>query len=608
MDAFVDPDVTDVVGVFGSQLGKTEALNNVLGYYIHRDPCPILFVQPTLDLASSWSKLRLVPMLRDTPALRALVGDPLAKTTGQEILEKSYPGGQLAIAGANSPGGLAGRPRRIVLGDELDRWPGSAGSEGSPVKLAQARTSTYWNRVHGWISSPGTAGQSTIWPLWELSDQRRYFVACPECGHSQRLVWAQVRWDETLDDLRAPASAAYVCEAAGCGSRWDDASRFEAILAGEWRKGRESGTVAGFHLSALYSPWMTLESLVREWLQAQGNPEALKVFVNTRLAELWEEARNEVDLEELLGRREEYGPGAPDGVLVVTVGADVQDDRIELEFVGWGRDGKSWSLDYRVLHGDPEALLNPDPKDIGADGRLDDELRRTFRLSSGARLPVAAACIDSGGHHTQSVYRFAKARGRRRVYAIKGRAGEGVPLWPLRSKRTSKKGAGRVPVHLVGVDTGKSQLFHRLAVKDPELPGYCHFPDRAAYDLEYFSQLTGEAPAPIKYVKGRKQPRLWKQVYARVEALDCRIYAAAAFASLSPNLDRIERQIAKVTAPTVEERDELEAEFEKVDQPDVLEEEDPPRDPPPAKPAKPSARVPARRFGRPKRGGFVTSW
>lgn len=595
MDAFLDPEISDVVGVFGSQLGKTEALNNVLGYFIHRDPCPILFVQPTLALASAWSKLRLVPMLRDTPSLRSIVGDPLAKTTGQEILEKSYPGGQLAIAGANAPGGLAGRPRRVVLGDELDRWPASAGAEGSPVELARKRTTTYWNRVHGWISSPGTAGQSTIWPLWENSDQRRYWVNCPECQHAQTLVWAQVRWDETLDDLRAPASAAYRCEA--CDAAWDDATRFEAVLGGRWVKGRESGTVAGFHLSALYSPWLSLEELVREWLQAQGNPEALKVFVNTRLAELWEEARHDVDTEELLARREEYGPKAPAGVLLVTAGVDVQDDRLEIEFVGWGKDGQSWSLDYRVVHGDPEALLDFDPKDPHADRRLDDELGRMFESESGVRFPVSATCVDSGGHHTQAVYRYAKARARRRVYATKGRAGEGYPLWPLRSKKTSKGSAGRVAVHLIGVDTGKSQLFHRLAVKEPERPGYCHFPDRAAYDLEYFSQLTGEAPAPIKYVRGRKTPRVWKQIYPRVEALDCRVYASAALASLSPNWDRIAKVVEKRSGSAPAEATPAE--------PDpVIEEQSAPEPDAPA-PSRPGRRV---HRHRPRRGGFVTSW
>lgn len=544
MNSFLDPDVTDTVGVFASQTGKTEALNNVIGYFIHRDPCPILMVQPTLSLASSWSKLRLVPMLRDSPSLREIVGDPLSKKTGQEILEKAYPGGQIAIAGANAPGGLAGRPRRVVLGDELDRWPPSAGAEGDPAELARKRTSTYWNRVHGWISSPGTAGQSQIWDLWERSDKRRYFVPCHSCSEMQPLRWANVKWDKEADEAVAVASARYECDA--CGADWDDADRNAAVSLGEWRKQRETGNTAGFHLSALYSPWIELSDLVLEWIQSQGQPEKLKVFVNTRLAELWEEATSSVDLEDLVARREEYDAEAPAGVLVVTVGVDVQDDRLELETVGWGRRGESWSLDYRVLYGDPESMLDFDGRDPDADSRLVDELSRVFKKADGARLRVSATCIDSGGHHTQAVYKFAKKRATSRVYAIKGRAGEGVPLWPPRAKRSSRKGVGRVTVQMIGVDTGKSQLFHRLAKTNPTDPGYCHFPERPVYDAEYFAQLTGEALGPVKYVRGRKLARLWKQVHPRVEALDCRNYAQAALASLSPNWDRIEELLAKI--------------------------------------------------------------
>ena len=553
MDSFNDPEVRDVVGVFGSQLGKTEAMNNVLGFFMVRDPCPILFVQPTLSLASSWSKLRLVPMIRDTPALRDAMGDPSAKTTGQEILEKSYPGGQLAVTGANSPGGLAGRPRRLILADEIDRFPLSAGSEGSPIDLAKKRTSTFWNRKHGWISSPGTAGESQIWPLWESSDQRRFWVPCPDCGQSQTLKWAGVRWEEGAAADSLALNARYGCEE--CGSEWDDASRMEAVAGGEWRKGRETGGTAGFHLNALYSPWMDLEDLVREWLEAQGHPESLKVFVNTRLAELWEEAVSDVDIDELLRRREPYGPEVPEGVLCISCGVDIQDDRVELEIVGWGRRGESWSLDYRVLYGDPEALLDFDVRDPDADKRLDDELSRVFDREGGGRMRISATCIDSGGHHTQSVYRYCKAREKRRVYAIKGKSGEGVPLWPVRSRRSSRKGVGRVGVHIIGVDTGKSQLFHRLAVKEPGKPGFCHFPDRPdVYDIEFFTQLTGEAPAPAKYVRGRRMSRLWKQIHPRVEALDCRNYASAALASLSPNWERIAEGLerARVNSEAVE--------------------------------------------------------
>ena len=560
MDAFQEPGVEDVVGVFGSQLGKTEAINNVLAYFMRRDPCPILVVQPTLDLARSWSKLRLVPMIRDTPILRDAIGDPKSKKTGQEILEKQYPGGQLAIAGANAPGGLAGRPRRIVLGDELDRWPASAGSEGDPVELAQKRTSNFWNRVRGWISSPGNENDSRIWALWELSDQRRYFVPCPHCDESQVLEWKGVHWPSGLDDDQAAELARYVCD--GCGVEWTEPERHLAVSRGEWKAERETATVAGFHLNALNSPWLSIPDLAREWLRAQGNPEALKVFVNTRLAETWKDVKLDLDLEALLRRREDYGPKVPEEVLAITAGVDVQDDRLELEVVGWGRRGHSWSLGYHVIHGDPEQILEPDPRDPHADRRLDEILGQVLEREDGARLRIAATCVDSGGHFTESVYRFAKRRARRRVYAIKGKEGEGRPLWPKRSRRTSKKNVGRVPVHILGVDTGKQSLLHRLSVSDPEKPGFCHFPTRPEYDEEFFAQLTAEVPEPAKYHRGRKMPRRFRLVHSRNEALDCRVYATAALASLSPNWERLEANLEKL-------RVELAASTRESDEPDL---------------------------------------
>ena len=545
-DAFGDEDVTDVVGVFGSQLGKTEALNNVLGYYMHREPSPILFVQPTLDLARSWSKLRLVNMIRDTPVLRDLFGDPTSKKTGQEILEKVYPGGHLAIAGANSPGGLAGRPRRIVLGDELDRWPLSAGAEGSPVELSRKRTTTFHNRVHGWISSPGIAGESQIWDLWELSDKRRWWCPCPHCGERQTLKWANVRIpeaDEVDGQVERARAARYECEF--CGAHWDDAERWEAIQAGEWRAEREGTSYAGFHLNAIASPWLTLEELASEWLEAQGDVEKLKVFINTRLAELWEDVTIKIEAEKLLERRENYGPKVPDQVLVITAGVDVQDDRLELEIVGWGRGSESWSLDYRILDGDPSNLLTIDPNDPDRDTALDDEIHREFVREDGTPLRISATCIDSGGHFTDEVIRFASARIGRRVFAIKGVAGEGKPLWPYRGKQARVKGARRFGAHNIGVDTGKRSLMHRLMVEEPGTPLYCHFPDRDIYDLEYFEQLVGETLEPVRYVRGRKQPRRWKQTRDRVEALDCRNYAQAALASLAPNWERLEINLEK---------------------------------------------------------------
>jgi phage terminase large subunit GpA-like protein len=183
MDAFSDPAVEMVVVMSSAQVGKTEILNNVIGFHVAQDPSPMLVVQPTLDMAQTWSKDRLAPMLRDTPQLQGLVKDPRARDSGNTTLHKIFPGGHITACGANSPSSLASRPVRIVLCDEVDRYPVSAGSEGDPVSLARKRASTFWNRRIGLFSTPTNKGNSRIEAAFEESDKRFYFVPCPHCKH-----------------------------------------------------------------------------------------------------------------------------------------------------------------------------------------------------------------------------------------------------------------------------------------------------------------------------------------------------------------------------------------------------------------------------------------
>lgn len=262
MNAFSDPTIETVVVMSSAQVGKTEILNNVIGYHVAQDPSPMLVVQPTLDMAQTWSKDRLAPMLRDTPVLSGLVKDPRARDSGNTTLHKVFPGGHITSCGANSPASLASRPVRIVLCDEVDRYPLSAGSEGDPVSLARKRATTFWNRKIGLFSTPTVKGVSRIEQAWEESDKRRFHVACPDCETYQPLIWAQVSWTE-------PHDARYTCS--HCGSLWDDGQRVRSIRKGKWIASGETKKVAGFHLSGLYSPWTPLADAVEDFLQAKNN-------------------------------------------------------------------------------------------------------------------------------------------------------------------------------------------------------------------------------------------------------------------------------------------------------------------------------------------------
>lgn len=508
MDAVSDPANDRIVLMSSAQIGKSECLNNIIGFHIAQDPAPILVLQPTLEMAETWSKDRLSPMLRDTPVLKDKVADPRSRDSGNTMLHKKFLGGHVTAVGANSAASLASRPIRIVLADEVDRYPPSAGTEGDPLSLAIKRTATFWNRRIFMCSTPTIKGLSRIEAEFEKSDQRRYFVECPHCHEYQHMLWQQVKWPDGK-----PYEAMYHC--IECGAAWNDVQRRMAVKNGEWRVTNPEGHIVGFHLNELYSPWSTPGEMALAFLEAKKSPETLKTWVNTSLGETWEADADGVDASDVSSRKEEWDE-APEGVFVVTCGVDVQDDRLEVERVGWGPGEESWSLDHQIIYGDPSTTQ------VWAE--LDDYLfTKTIRVD-GFELPVRATCIDSGGHHTQTVYSFCKERHARRIYAIKGRA-DG-PVWPKRSWTNNK---ARANVFMIGVNAAKDNIYARLK-NDMPGPGYCHFPKWR--DAVYFEQLTSEV-VQTKYVKGFPTRVYVLPNGKRNEALDIRVYAYAALLSLN---------------------------------------------------------------------------
>jgi len=524
MDALADPTVEAVVIMSSAQIGKTEIVNNVVGYHIHLDPAPILLLQPTLEMAEAWSKDRFAPMLRDTRVLHGLVRDPRSRDSGNTLLHKRFPGGHITMAGANSPASLASRPIRLVLCDEVDRYPISAGTEGDPVSLAKKRSTTFWNRKLLLTSTPTIKGASRIESAFEQSDQRRFNVPCPHCAEMQVLKWQQVRWntdpEKEGDEKHLPATAVYVCEVNGC--IITDADKPGMLNAGRWLAEAPFNGTAGFHINELYSPWVTFAQMVAEFLKAKKLPETLKTWVNTSLGETWEEAGETVDADILLQRKESWGAEAPEDVVVVTAGVDVQGDRLEVEIKGWAAGEESWSLDYKQLFGDPaqSAVWQ----------ELDELLLRPVKSKTGLQLNVACTCIDSGGHHTQAVYEYCRLRAVRGIFAIKGMSQAGKPL----VGRPSRNNRHKLRFYPLGVDTAKEVIYSRLRISEPG-PGYYHFP--LERDREYFLQLTGEKQV-TRFTKGTPK-REWVKLRSRNEALDCNVYALAALKLLSPDFESL---------------------------------------------------------------------
>jgi len=517
MQAISDLETSEVVLMLSSQVGKTETLLNTVGYFIHYEPAPMLIVQPTLDMAQSFSKERLANMLRDCPALSDKVKDARTRDSGNTVLHKTFPQGHLTICGANSPASLASRPIRVVLLDEVDRYPPSAGSEGDPVKLALKRSKTFWNSKAVLVSSPTNKGSSRIESAFQETDQRHYLVPCPACGKFQKLEFKQVIFEK-----EDPQTARYQCKY--CDKQFKDAERWEAVRNGKWQATKPFKGKAGFHLNELYSSWSLLSEIVENFLEAKKLPETLKTFVNTTLAETWEDQGEGIEDIEFLKRRENYSKdNLPNEILLLTAGVDVQDNRLECEVVGWGFDEEAWSVEYKIFYGDPSTL------EIWM--RLDEYLREVFKRRDGLKLQISSAAIDSGGHYTQAVYTFCKGKASRRVCAVKGQAGQGKAIWP---KRAGIRNSAKVPLYMVGVDSAKDIIFARLKI-EKKGPGYCHFPISA--DEEYFQQLTAERVV-YSYNKG-VLVRSYKAYRARNEALDCRVYAYCCFVGLNANLKTI---------------------------------------------------------------------
>ncbi len=533
MDAISDINCSEITIEASAQVGKTEVLNNAIGYFIDKDPCPILLLQPNLEVAKSWSNDRLMPMIRDTPCLQGKIAEN--KDSGNTVFHKSFSGGHITIAGANSAASLASRPIRIVLMDEIDRYPISAGKEGDPTKLAAKRTTTFWNKKIIRCSTPTIAGQSRIHEAFLKSDMRFFFVPCPHCGQEQKLEWKNVKWENG-----DPQTAVYACPY--CGSCWNDVERWHAVSCGAWRATKPFHGHAGFFIWEGYSPWAKLCDIVQNFKEAKEDPEQLKTFVNTTLAEPWEDKGERVDENRLLERREHY-TSAPPEVVVITAGVDVQDDRLEVDRIGWTVNNQSFALGKVVLLGDPNAPRVWE--------ELDELLQTPLAHDITGEMGISACCIDSG-YLTQEVGKFCRERWNRRVWAIKGMPGEGRPILKRAPGKIKKL---NLEFFLVGVDTVKDVIYSRLKLDDPGAPGYCHF--NMSYDEAHFLQLTAEE-AKVSYVKGRKI-----RFYAlrpgrkRNEALDIFGYALAALEGLKLSGLNLRKRWEKMLAAHADKAQEL---------------------------------------------------
>ena len=542
MDAISDAAVMKIVIMSSAQVGKTEIILNTIGYYIDNDPAPILYVLPSKEYAESYSKERIAPMIRDCPNLRSKVHDAKSRDSGNTIRKKAFPGGFLSLVGANTPADLSGRPSRILLMDEVDRFPTSAGTEGDPVALAEKRTKNFWNKKIIAVSTPTNEGESRIEKEYNASSMEELEVQCPNCGAWQTYEWANLKFDHKEGSNEAEILG-YCCKSCGV---IDSEIRWKHQPVRWTAKHPEITKVRGFHLNEFCSPWGSWKEIAESFLKAKHDgTEELKVWTNTVLG-LPFKLKRALNVEEIIkNKRRTYNCQVPAEVLVLTAAVDVQGNRLEYEIRGWGAEFRSWGIQYGAIMSDPGQKATWI--------MLDDILFKTYLRADGQRMQIMTTCIDSGGGFTQQVYAYCRdpRREARRIWAIKGFGGEGIPF-VRRPKSRNKAGAFLFDI---GVDAGKDTMLSRLSVQFEKDPGYCFFPNEAekGYDDDYFHGLCSEHRVPYTE-RGQTRVR-WEKITsgARNEPWDLLNYNGAAIEILNPKLDVLEqrRLNRKITAPPV---------------------------------------------------------
>lgn len=541
LDSFTDPLIEHIVVVAASQVGKSETINNMVGYCIDQDPGPILLIQPTIDDVKRYSEMRIAPMIRETRCLKRKVADPKSRDAANTKRQKSFPGGVLVMTGSNVAHDLSSMPIRYVFGDERDRWATSAGSEGDPWELAVARTRTFYNKKMVEVSTPTVKGASAIENSYNLGTMERWKTQCPHCGEYVELTFDNIRFEYDAAEngdkkIFHISEIFYVCPECGGISDEHTMKSQPAKWVATVPEARKHHKTRSFWLTAWVSPWATWESIILQFLQAGTDSAKLQVVYNTQFGELWEERGDMASEDDVMARREVYEAEVPDGVLLLTCGVDTQDDRLEYEVVGHRRFGETWGIKKGVILG------RPDTEEVWE--RLDEVLSHKYKFKSGVSLQISLTFIDEGGHFTQEVRQHCLARQHDHVFAIKGANRPDIPYTAPPKKQkivVNGKVIGQVWVYEIGVNAGKQKIVDNLRVQSPGA-NYCHFPLRDDYGKQFFKQLMSEH---LAYVPKLKHPWQWQKIpgHERNEAFDIRNYNLAACEILSPDWDAIEQRL-----------------------------------------------------------------
>jgi len=522
---------TEVVVMKGSQIGFSEAGFNWIGYIVDHAPGPVMMVMPTVDTAKRNVKMRLDPMIQETPQLKNKIGAKKAKDEDNTNTMKLFPGGVLIISGGNSAASLRSVPIKYLFLDEEDGYPLDLDGEGSPIELAKKRTKTFGSRKKVFrISTPVFEDSSTIAQAYQESNMKKYHVPCPHCDAMQEIEWKNIRWENN-----DPTTVRLQC--VECEQDIEEHNKTMMLQEGEWIAGRPEVEIEGFHISSLYSPlgWYSWQEAVEDFISAKESEEKMKTFYNTTLGLTWKRRGDAPEWKKLFLRREQYKMGVvPKGVYFLTMAVDIQKDRIELEVVGWGKGKENWSVTHEIIEGDTSEDL--------VWGKLDYFIQKQWPVEDSEQdLPIKMTAIDSG-YNSQRVYTFCRKYPRSRVIPVKGSATSQVPVQIPKAvdvrRNKAKYYKHGMRVWNVGVSLIKSEIYSSLkrdipADGEATPVGWYHFPE---YGEEYFKQLTAEQLTKKKNKKGYFIYE-WVKTRDRNEALDLKVYNRAA--SIVLGIDRM---------------------------------------------------------------------
>lgn len=509
-----------VIVMSSAQIGKSTMLLAVIGYHMENDPAPIMYVSSDRSQAESFSTIRLDPCINESPTLRRLLQSKRKRDGGNKKLEKVFPGGFITMVSAKSAHSMRARAIRVLLLDEIDSYESTLGDEGSPIELAIARTSNFSNRKIIMVSTPTVKDFSRIEKEYLASDQRIYEFSCPLCSVYQPFEWGGresefgIKWDNDN-----PSTARYVCKS--CKQPIDEIFKHQMLKSGRWTITNSVSKIPGFKVNGLMSPWLSWQSLVSEWLEAQGRPEAIASFVNLRLGESYEDMTNVITVGELASHCHEYDGEVPTGVGILTCGVDVQETWLECAVWGWGKQEEAWLIQSVQFVGDTsQAQVWEDLKIF---------LKSTFRNKNNAAIPITQTIIDSG-FATEIVYRYVKSFREDKINCHPGKGFDGARQifeW------SRYKNAGKPRVGLVGSSQAKGIINARIKNVTAHGSGYIHF--RHDTNPEVLEQILSERKITV-YSKGNAPKQIWKRIRERNEQLDCVVYAYAALHSLSTNI------------------------------------------------------------------------